>query len=92
MSFANLYTDYADCMVTKTESDCGQPFAPENAYGGLNPYEEAHKQEYIDKYGEEEDVDTQSPSPIPKMTARMYLMIAIVLTGVLILSPEKNNK
>mgnify|MGYP003681327479 CR=1 FL=1 len=93
MSFANKYTDYADCVVKKTEEDCGEPFAPENVYGGENPYKEAHAQEYSDKYGEEEDeVDVQPSSPSIKMTANMYLMIAIVLGGILILSPEKNKK
>ena len=92
MSFANKYTDYADCVVKKTQEDCGQAFTSENVYGGVNPYKEAHEQEYVDKYGEDEEVNIKSPSLLPKMTARMYLMITIVLAGVLILSPEKNNK
>ena len=94
MSFANLYTDYADCMIKKTPLDCGQEFLPENWSGGVNPYKEAHHQDFIDKYGEEDLNDSQD-TPVKsesKITANMYLIIAIVLAGILILSPDKKNK
>ena len=91
MSIANIYTDYSDCVVKKTEEDCGQPFTPEGVYGGLNPYKEAQDQDYIDEYGEDEDGDVSTPDSL-KMSANVYLIIAIVLVGTLLLSSDKKIK
>jgi hypothetical protein len=46
--FATTYTDYQDCIINKTLSDCGHEFAttgPTQAMGGKNPYLEAFKED-----------------------------------------------
>lgn len=59
-SFSNKYSDYQDCMLSKTEDDCGSPFVPEDTYGGRNPYQEAlqaDSKHLEDKINELEDYD-----------------------------------